>query len=206
MYYRSLFIKFLLSFLMTQYAITTYAEDLNYNLIHCLGREEINLHKSQTEGPIYRLNQTLINSLASIGSLYIPKSSYMKICAQRNKSPSVELIKALLVDGKSVLGSLRNLSPIKKITLDSLVEGIPDLFYSYVNGVKAQGPTFDCLTNQIPELEILSTQVKYLEADLPLEKLYSDKKMINTIFNKLAKAPVYYRNCEKNLKKSKAKK
>ncbi|MCP4911529.1 MAG: hypothetical protein GY909_00310 [Oligoflexia bacterium] len=204
MHYRLLFIKFLLSILITHSSIHA----SNFNLLHCLGREEAMIHKNKLGGPVYNLNQTLINNLASLGSIYLSKDQYMLVCGRRGASPSVEFTKLMMVNGKEVIRGIRGLSKFSRLTLDSLYQKMPSIFYDYLNGLKSMAPTHDCLDKHIPELEELSTNFKYLERDLSVEKLFANKKAIYSIFRKLDDVNRIYHKCrpKNNNKKSTPKK
>lgn len=159
------------------------------------------IHRNKLGGPVYNLNQTLINNLASLGSIYLPKDKYMLVCGRKGASPSVEFIKLMMVEGKEVIKGIRGLSKFSRLTLNSLYQKMPTIFYNYLNGLKSMAPTHDCLDKHIPELEKLSTNFKYLERDLSVEKLFANKRDIYAIFRKLDDVNRIYHKCKPRKKK-----
>ena len=73
-------------------------------LLHCLGREELRIHRVRLAGPLVRLNRTLVNLLVARGVPPLSAGQVEKICSASD--PSVALLREILAQ-PSAPASLR---------------------------------------------------------------------------------------------------
>lgn len=165
-------------------------------LLVCLGNEEERLHLSKTSGPIYRLNQLFINEFAGANDIRL-KNEYLKqTCASKSFSPSVVLLRLLVIKGTSIF-ELGELDLHQKGMAEDLTERSGHIFFSYLAGL--QGLTADpqCLNKKIPEIKEFSDRFQYLESDISEQQILHDNKKIDHIFNKLKNFNKIMQECEK---------
>jgi hypothetical protein len=177
-------------------------------LLKCLGIEELKIHRAKSEGPLYRLNQLLINKLASFNNLILREAYYQEICKNKNFSPSLALIKSILLNRKKIFDpkSFHENASIKSYqmaSLESLSGEMAHVFFNYLSQIQALTPTAKCLEKNMPELGLFLERYKYLETDYSPDVLLEEKSKLNSIFNKLQRLDSILKRCEKE-KKSKA--
>ena len=63
------------------------------SILQCLGMEEMALHKKKIQGPVYKLNQTLISEVASGNLMQVKREIIENICFAKDFSPSVNFLK-----------------------------------------------------------------------------------------------------------------
>jgi hypothetical protein len=158
------------------------------NILHCLGMEELAIHRMKDQGPIYKLNQAFISEIASGNLLKINPTVVQDICSIKDFSPSVKLLRVLLLKGKSVYIFNEEDEKIKRLQMvatDSLQSKVHTLFFQYLISLQnlAKGP--DCLYKEIPEFDYFTKRFRYLQEEIPPEKLMADKQKIRSIFEKL---------------------
>lgn len=170
------------------------------SILHCLGMEELAIHRMKDQGPAYKLNQALINEISSGNLLRIHPKVIQDICSVRDFSPSVNFLKTLLLKGKSVFIFNEEDEKIKRLQMvatESLQSKIHGFFFQYLISLQnlLAGP--DCLYKEIPEFDYLTKRFQYLLEDIPAEKLMADKKKIRIIFEKLKNFPRVVARCNK---------
>ena len=70
----------LFSLFMALFFDSALALDKPNPLLVCLGKEELKIHKSKIEGPIYKLNQELINQLARANNVSVRMDVIREVC------------------------------------------------------------------------------------------------------------------------------
>jgi hypothetical protein len=172
-------------------------------LLHCLAKEEENLHKEKNQTILYRLNQNFINELVTSNDLAIKKKFVEEICNSEAKFPtSVGLLRLLLLNESDVFdlslsGVDPNMRPYKMSYIREFQKQIPHFFISYLAGLQAEMPDAFCLTNAIPEIAAFNERLKYLEEEISIHEILSQKNKIESIFTKLLNLKAITANCKK---------
>ncbi len=170
-------------------------------LLTCLGKEEASIHKNHLEGPLYTLNQQLINEVINLDEVPIKKQYLDQICASKSDfSPSVNFLRILLVEGKKIFDADSN-SPdssaqMRIYAIDSLTAHSPGIFFAYLSSLQAMAKTPACLDKKLPDLALLMDRFRYLETELTVEELLKEKERIHRIFNGLKKFDDIMKECE----------
>ncbi|MBC97271.1 MAG: hypothetical protein CME63_05945 [Halobacteriovoraceae bacterium] len=173
-------------------------------ILICLGQEELQLHKTKNKGPVYNLNQTLINKLATIPNIIVSKKHTEMICNNKDYGPSISLLRLILLEGKSLFKIKKNVAGhgLAVGQLGNFIESAPHIMFDYLNEVQGLMPTAYCLTTHIPEVQFFYDRYKYLEEDLSGFQLIEDKNRLDQIFKKMKRVDIIMDQCKK--KKSKA--
>lgn len=194
--YRKLYLTFIL---LSQLLIPSLAQ--SNELLKCLGREELVIHKMKMTGPVYKLNQLFITELASWGGISLKKSKVEKICANDDFTPSVNFMKSLLIEGGAIFEmksgeSNANLRALNEGRVKGLINRIPHIFFRYLSDLQALSNYPHCLNEKIPELSYYLTQFKYLEEEYSVKELIKDKVKLNSIFSKIKRLDSILKECE----------
>lgn len=165
-------------------------------ILRCLGLEEARFHKNKETGPLFNLNQKLISELVQIPGLRINQVDYRRICGQGNES--LNLLEQILIQGKSLFintqeGMRRS---ITQGMIDDFVIGSKEIFLNFVSQIQMISPSADCLNKHIPALPKLLEEIKYLEDEVDIQKIFGKKDL--AIFRRLQDYPVYFKACEKS--------
>jgi hypothetical protein len=169
-------------------------------LLQCLAKEEEKLHIAKDQSALYRLNQNFLNELASNNDISIKKNFVDEICNQKKGSPSVEFLHLLLIKESDIYdlslsevdGTMR---PFKMGYINEFQKQVPHLLIAYLSGLQSEVEDPNCLNNAIPEIKILTEKIKYLEEEISMHQIVSDKKKIETIFKKLKNFKEIKNNC-----------
>lgn len=171
-------------------------------LMTCLGQEELKIHRTKTTGPIYFLNQLFINELATIYGVTLKESVLNDVCQKSLFSPSVNLLRILLLDGRKAFdipptAQLGGVEALASSSLESFLDEIPHVFFSYLSKLQALAPSAPCLEKEVPEISYFIGRYKYLEDAVGPKKLIEEKDKINLIFKKLIKFDAIIKKCQK---------
>jgi hypothetical protein len=169
-------------------------------LIGCLGQEEESLHKNKRTGPVYKLNQLFLNDLVSAGDITLKEDSYQKVCVNYVFTPSVDLMREILLDGEKIFILSRSVTNknIRSFQLSAIAEierVIPHIFFSYISDLQGRTATPDCLNKYIPGLQSIQNRFKYLENEITPGELLKDKARIRGIFSSLKTYPEIRKKC-----------
>jgi hypothetical protein len=169
-------------------------------ILQCLAKEEAQLHKDKVQGILYRLNQEFINELATSNDIALKKSYLDEICGSPKHSPSVGLLRMLLLKESDIYDlSLSavdpKMRPFKIAYIKEFQKQIPRLFIQYISGLQSEMATPDCLTKAIPELVFFNERLKYLEEEISSHEIMRDKNKIVNIFVKLENIKSIKANC-----------
>jgi hypothetical protein len=170
-------------------------------LLQCLAREESHLHKQKTQGVLYRLNQEFINELATSNDIALKKNFVDEICSSKKHSPTVALLRSLLLHESSVYDLALSevdpaMRPFKMGYINEFQKQVPRFFIQYISGLQAEMGTPDCLKKAIPEIAFFNERLKYLEEEMSIHEVMKDKKKIESIFTKLQNIKSIKQNCE----------
>lgn len=157
-------------------------------LLQCLAKEEERLHKKAPDA-LFRLNQEFINELASANDITLKKEYIDEICTAKKHSPSVGLLKLLLLKESEIYDlSLsevgQSMRPFKMGYINEFQKQVPRIFFSYLSGLQSEMATPHCMEKNIPELVGFSEKIKYLEEEISMDRIVNDKQ-ITAIFKKL---------------------
>ena len=171
-------------------------------ILVCLGDEELKLHKSKNMGPIYNLNQTLVNQIATIPNLVVSRKNTLEICHNKDFGPSLSLLRLILLKGGSIFNIKKNVAGhgLAVGQLGTFVESAPHIMFNYLNEIQALMPYAYCLSNEVPEVQYFYDRYKYLEEDLNGGQLLKDKKKVKAIFKKIKNLDKVIENCKATAK------
>ncbi len=174
-------------------------------ILQCLGQEELMLHKTKNTGPVYNLNQTLVNQIATIPNLVVSDRDIKIICENKDYGPSLSLIRLMLLEGRSIFSIKKDAvgHGLAIGQLGTFVEQSPHIMFNYLNEVQALMPTAHCLTDEIPEVQFFYDRYMFLEEDLNGRQLLKDKKRLNAIFKKINHLDRIIKNCKARAAKQK---
>ncbi len=169
-------------------------------LLQCLAKEEERLHKKEQQNALFRLNQEFVNELASSNDINIKKNYVDQICSSSEFTPSVGLLRLLLIKEHalydlSLNGVDASMRPFKMGYINEFQKQVPRIFIQYLSGLQSELATSDCLENAIPELSGFNEKIRYLEEELSTHQLITQKNRIEAIFNKLKNFDSIKKNC-----------
>jgi hypothetical protein len=169
-------------------------------LVGCLGSEELRLHKQKRTGPVYKLNQLFLNDLVSAGDITLREASFKKVCVNYVFTPSVDLMREILLDGEKIFILSRSVTNknLRNFQLSAIAEierVIPHIFFSYLSDLQARTATADCFNKYIPGLKAIHNRFKYLESEITPGELLKNKARIKGIFTALKSYPEIKRKC-----------
>jgi hypothetical protein len=182
-------------------------------LLRCLAKEEEQLHKRETQNALFRLNQEFVNELAGSNDITIKKNYVDQICLSKTYSPSVGLLRMLLLKEHelydlSLSGVDPSMRPFKMGYINEFQKQVPRMFIQYLAGLQSELATPYCLEKAIPELVGMNEKIKYLEEEISAHQLITQKNKIEIIFTKLqnfkaikSKCALERRNRDARLKK-----
>ena len=199
--------KFTYTFMLT--AIVGYSSQLKASpnlLLQCLAKEEASLHKKEVQNALFRLNQEFVNELASSNDIKLKKVYVDEICQSKDYSPSVGLLRLLLMKEHEIydlsLSSVDiSMRPFKMGYINEFQKQVPRMFIQYLSGLQSELATPNCLIKAIPELKGFIEKIRYLEEEVSTHHLIIDKKRISIIFTKLKKFHAIKRQCVLEKKK-----
>jgi hypothetical protein len=174
-----------------------------YEVLKCLGEEEKRYHVNKNMGPGYDLNQRLIAELVQIPNIQVAPQFLPTICDPKNFSASWKLLELSITQGKSlfvippaVTGMQR---AITASMIDDYIEASREILIAFITQLQASAPTPDCLKREIPTLETFFFEIKHLQEDVPLNKIFQskDRKIIDAIKD----YPKAFQRCRDRLRK-----
>jgi hypothetical protein len=180
-------------------------------LLRCLAKEEEKLHKEKSQSILYRLNQNFINEFATSNDISVKQNFIDEICGPNAKfPPSVGLLRLLLLNESEVFDlSLSGVDPsmrsYKMAYIREFQKQVPHFFISYLAGLQSEIPDAHCLANAIPELASLNERLKYLEEEITIHEIISQKSKIEAIFKKLLNLKEITEQCKQNILQNKLK-
>lgn len=170
-------------------------------LLHCLGREELQIHRSKTNGPLTELNKTLVNEVVSIGNIELVPSALRDVCQKGSKfSPSLRFLKVALLGGEKIFVRTKDkndpLESLKDASIKGFMDDVPHIFFKYLSALQGLSSYSQCLFTQISELKYYLERFHYLEEDFPVARLIEDKSRIERIFKDLERLDSIFEECE----------
>lgn len=181
-------------------------------VLKCLGREELRLHKAKNTGPQYQLNQIFLNEIASNNTISIKDEFVADICQNKTIPPSVMLLKNLMLRQRGLFNikidpnRIDGFENFKVAQIDDLVARAAKIFFQYLAGLQVISPSAHCLERKLPSLSKLINRYNYLESEMKATDLLKDKREIITIFKGLENLKSIYQICDREKQAEKAKK
>jgi hypothetical protein len=172
-------------------------------LLRCLGEEEKKFHTKKQTGPLYDLNQKLISEMVQIPLADISPEYYQAICKMKKGSPSWKLLELSISQGRKIFDLPVSVIGIQKQMtvgmIDDYLEATKEILLGFISQVQAQAPSAQCLKEEIPELDAFFTDIKYLQEDIELKKIFQGRDL--KIFERLEEYPMAFQRCRERLKK-----
>jgi hypothetical protein len=195
--------KHLFLIILVTFSTEIYARD--NLLLQCLAKEESRLHKDKIVDSLYRLNQNFLNELSTNNDISIKKNFVDDICHSATLSPSIGFLRLLLIKEADIYDlSLSEVDPamrpFKMGYINEFQKQVPHLFISYISGIQSEMADSKCIEKAIPEISYFIDRIKYLEDEISIHQVMSDKKKIETIFKKLLDLNRIKRECNQNKK------
>lgn len=170
-------------------------------LIYCLAQEELIIHEKKFGGALYRLNQTLINELVSWNDIHLLPNYTNRVCQDRPFSPSINLLRLALLNGKEVFDlDFSNeqdgviVYQIQEIT--SFIDRLPKILFSYLADLQILVDNPHCFNNAIPEYSYFLERFQYLEVHLSVSSLIEEKDKLEAIFERLKNIDTIIKGCK----------
>lgn len=183
--------------------LTAHATRDERQLIKCLGEEEKKFHLKKDTGPLYDLNQRLISEMIQIPKAELDTEYFNEMCGKSSSSPALKLLELSIRHGDdifevpdSVSGSQRS---VAVGMIDDYIESTKDIFLSFMTQIQALAPSADCLKVEIPEIDAFFIDIKYLQEDVDMKKIFAGRDA--KIFQKLLRYPQAFERCQARIKK-----
>ena len=185
------------------FSLNSFATRDERQLLKCLGEEEKKFHLKKETGPLYDLNQRLISEMIQIPKAELDSEHYSEICGISGISASWKLLELSISKGKEIFevpsevqGSQRAMA---QGMLDDYLESTQEIFLNFMTQIQAAAPSASCLKEEIPELDAFFTDIKYLQEDVDIKKIFSGRDV--TIFHKLKNYQQAFKRCQARIKK-----
>ena len=171
--------KFLIIFILSQSIVYAKSKELP-KIVRCLAQEEAKFHQKKYTGPMYKLNQQLVNMLAIETQLIFKRDFTEKVCLADSKA--LTLHSHLLLDYSEIFITPRNKNDweinLFAKQVDLLISKNYELFLYLVSLVQMEISSPHCLSKLVPNYET------YLEKEMYLKDLksnYNDKDSLLVI-------------------------
>lgn len=175
----------------------------DHQILKCLGAEEKRFHLKKELGPVYDLNQRLIAEMVQIPKLEVRQADYLAICAGQKFSESWKLLELSIKEGKSLFIIPNEIQGIQRSMTEGMIddygEATREILVNFISQIQTISPTPTCLKEQIPELDKLFIEIKYLQEDVDAKVIFQGKDQ--RIFEKLKNYPLAFEKCRALLKK-----
>ncbi|MBP5295745.1 MAG: hypothetical protein J6Y94_00230 [Bacteriovoracaceae bacterium] len=177
-------------------------------ILCCLAKEEQALNDAHfASGPLYKLNNTLIDEIRNIDGIWPTEEAQIRICHNRDFSPSVALVKELLMQGMNIFTTdakreedLGAPDRLQNATAEALVERTPRIFFDYISALQTQMGLPECLNRKIPDLKKFQDKLRDLESEKVAGKIVIPEQ-IEKIFEGLKNLDQYAQECAAEHKK-----
>jgi hypothetical protein len=170
-------------------------------LLRCLGAEEKSLHLKKNMGPIYELNQRMIAEVVQIPNVKLKTIDFHDVCSRKRPSETLHLLQITLLKGKEIFEIPESVTGMQKqITIgmiDDYVDACEEIFINFISQIQTSAPTPDCLTKEFPELTPFFYDVKYLQEDVEIKRIFHGRE--NKIFTKLLTYTQAFKRCQARL-------
>lgn len=173
------------------------------DLLKCLGREEKRLHLKKDTGPVYDLNQRLIGEMVQIPHAQLNSDSLKEVCSSDNYSESWKLLEITGKRGKEIFTLSDRVPGMQREITASMIADFVDssreILINFITAIQSTAPTPHCLKEEIPQLGEFFYNIKYLQEDVDLKRIFEGKDQ--KIFSQLKDYPQAFERCAARLKK-----
>lgn len=188
---------------MTLFIIPTLGLARDREILKCLGVEEKSYHVTKKMGPLYELNQRIISEMIQISHVELTPAAFNEVCSSKSPSQSLRLLKLSLSQGKDIFVMASDITGMQKQMTQGMIEDYvelsKELFLNFLSQVQTLSPTPKCLEENIPGLADFLYEVKYLQEDIDIKKIFKGRDL--TFFDKIKNYPKIYKVCADLLKK-----
>jgi hypothetical protein len=175
---------------------TTVWGEASGTLLQCLGQEEARIHRLKIPGVIYRLNQQMIAAITAANELNLRPKYQKNICHNPQLSPSVALLKELLLHQERVFKFKSSEHRQKSsFTVNQLISNLPNLFFNYLSGLQQYADKANCLPTKLPHLRYFMDRFKYLQGHFTGVELLNEKRKIQELFDALPQLDTILASC-----------
>jgi hypothetical protein len=193
----------LIYFFILAFSFSTYAAKDQRALLKCLAQEEKKFHLTKYKGPLYELNQRLISEIIQIPQAELTSDDFKQICSASSRSPSLKLLE-LTITRKNKIFHLPDTTTngqrsVSLGMIDDFIESSREIFLNFIAQIQANAPSPTCLKEEIPQLDLFFTEIKYLQEDVDIEKIFRGREKV--IFKKLKNYPQAFERCRERVKK-----
>ncbi len=167
------------------------------DLVFCLAKEEETIHKKKVTGPVYALNQSIINKLSGLGMMTFKKDFVKEVCQSQTFTPSLQFLKSILSkDHDDVLDKLPYYVNVSlEGEYDSLMEFSRRALFKYLSDLQSNFKEHNCLEKEMPLIKEMQTNQKYLESEN--DDSFWTEKRTKEIFNKLKNIDYILKKCQR---------
>lgn len=162
-------------------------------VLHCLGKEELHYHRNKDSGPLYKLNQMILNQMATGHSPCVRREFIGPICHGPPSPPSLAFLKQGLLHREGLLLNSREEGAIK----ENFAGVVLEIFLDFLSILQAQAPEHGCLDREIPYLREIKAQIHYLRNRVDIKRLIRNKRAIEQIFRSFGRIEQIYQKCRK---------
>ena len=184
-------------------SVSAAARNMDRQILKCLGEEEKRFHLKKETGPVYELNQRLISEMIQIPGIEIRQEDYLAICTGQKFSESWKLLEHSIRLGKEMFVIPSHIQGMQKSMtegmIDDYVDGTREILLNFISQIQTYSPTPTCLKEEIPELDNLFTEIKYLQEEMDMKRIFDGRGL--KIFEKLKNYPLAFEKCRARLKK-----
>ena len=153
----------------------------------CLGREELGIHRIRDGGPVYHLNQFFVNKLVYGKKIFLRGEYQKQICGRRKSSPSIALLKHLLLVGDRIF--------VNPAWVESLLKESPKAFFVFLLKIQEMAPDHQCLEQHLPHYAHFIQRHKHLEEE-GMDFL-KEKNKLREIFKVLERPRLLLSKCHR---------
>ena len=157
------------------------------DLLACLGKEELKIHRNHDSGPIYHLNRFFVNRLVSGNKPVLKREYQNKICGRRRDSPSVALLKHLLLVGERIFVDV-SVAPLERETFRA--------FFVFLLKIQEMASSHQCLEKHLPHYSHFIHRYKHLESEEGA--FLKEKEKLSDMFKVLGRLNFLLAKCRKD--------
>jgi hypothetical protein len=200
--------KYLIVAIFSIFSISLSAKAQSHSVeevLKCLGREELKIHKMKLGGAYFELNQRLISDFIMFNKIDILAEVKKDICQADKVFGSVKLLEHLIQKGEGVFVFPKKINPMDKefykSSIQEFLDTLPEMFLNYVAQIQASTARTQCLVDHIPELKLLYRDLKTFEQEIPARKIMQKNQIASKILAKLRNVDQIQKSCEEEQKK-----
>ena len=169
-------------------------------IVLCLANEEQQIHENKIQGPIYRVNQRILNYLVEQNFTNFSNELENSICS--SNSPSSEFILSVLINQNNLfipIDKNSNEAEVQKFSqqVKSIIDDVYEIFLFYIAESQKYLNSPHCLTKLFHGYESFLEKEKYLKE---LESQHSNTEsliLIKNIIFALSNIDLLAKRCKK---------